>query len=86
MVSDPLRFNDALDVLRKYSLVKRDVDTKTLSIHRLVQEVLKDGMNERGQRRWAERVVRAVSEVYPFGWDVGELATLSSSTCSGAVL
>jgi tetratricopeptide (TPR) repeat protein len=71
VATDPLLLNDAIAVLRKYSLVKRDAETKTLSVHRLVQQVLKDGMNERVQRQWAERAVRAVSEVFPDGWEVG---------------
>jgi tetratricopeptide (TPR) repeat protein len=70
VAADPLYLNDAIGVLRKYSLVKRDPETKTLSIHRLVQQVLKDGMNEKVQRQWAERAVRALSQVFPFGWDV----------------
>jgi tetratricopeptide (TPR) repeat protein len=67
---DPLLLNDAIAVLRKYSLVKRDAEEKMLSVHRLVQQVLKDGMNERVQRQWAERAVRVVSEVFPDGWEV----------------
>ena len=70
VAADPLYLNEAIAVLRKYSLVKRDSETKTLSIHRLVQQVLKDGMNENIQRQWAECAVRAVSEVFPYGWDV----------------
>ncbi len=70
VAADPLHLNDAIGVLRKYSLVKRDTETNTLSIHRLVQQVLKDGMNEKVRRQWAERAVRAVNQVFPYGWEV----------------
>ncbi len=70
VAADPLLLNNALEVLRKYSLLKRNSEKKTLSIHRLVQQVLKDGMNGKVQRQWAERAVRAVNQVFPYGWDV----------------
>ncbi len=51
--------------LLKFSLVKRSEETGTLSIHRLVQAVLLDSMKADVQRQWAERVIRAVNEVFP---------------------
>ena len=65
VASDPSNFNVALRDLLKYSLVDRDPETNTLSIHRLVQEVLKDQMEEETQRLWAERVLRAVNAAFP---------------------
>lgn len=62
----------AISVLRKFSLLRRNPETKTLSIHRLVQMVLKGGMDEETQRQWAERTVRAVNCVFP----VVEITTL----------
>ena len=47
-----------------YSLLRRNPD-HTLTIHRLVQAVLKQGMNKSTQRRWAERAVRAVNQAFP---------------------
>lgn len=64
-VADPIHFDSAVAVLSKYSLVQRNVNTKSLSIHRLVQEVLKDGMGEDIQKQWIERVVRAVNKAFP---------------------
>jgi len=61
----PSRLNTAIRELLKYSLVHRDSETNTLSIHRLVQEVLKEQMDEEAQRLWAEWAVRAVSSVFP---------------------
>jgi len=55
----------AISVLRKFSLLRRNPDTKTLSIHRLVQMVLKGGMDKDTQRQWAEHTVQAVNCVFP---------------------
>src|SRR5205807_1340998 len=40
--------------------------TQTLTIHRLVQAVIKDEMDEQTQRQWAEQAVRAARQVFPF--------------------
>jgi tetratricopeptide (TPR) repeat protein len=65
VAADPLRFNRALEVLRAYSLIRRNPTSKTLSLHRLVQVVLQDTLEEEEQRRWAERVVLAANAVFP---------------------
>jgi tetratricopeptide (TPR) repeat protein len=63
--ADPLALNEALEPLTRYSLIRLDVDTQTYSIHRMVQEVLKDQMGVEQQAHWAERVVRAVEQSFP---------------------
>lgn len=63
--SDSYKLNAALEVLRRYSLVRRDGDTNMLSIHRLVQAVLRESLDEQTQRLWAERTVRAVNAAFP---------------------
>src|SRR5439155_16436863 len=65
LASDAVKLDTAIKDLRKYSLVRRDPQTQTLTIHRLVQAVLKDEMDEQTQRQWAERTVRAVSSAFP---------------------
>ena len=62
---DPFKLNEALGVLLKYSLVRREENTHVLSIHRLVQTVLKDNMDQETQRTWAEHTVQAVNAVFP---------------------
>jgi tetratricopeptide (TPR) repeat protein len=62
---DPLALNEALWPLTRYSLVRLDVETQMYSIHRMVQEVLKDQMGAELQAEWAERVVLAVSQSLP---------------------
>src|SRR5947209_6660748 len=61
------RLNAALVELLKYSLIRRDSGSQTLTIHRLVQAVIKDEMDKKTQRRWAQRAVRATRQVFPFG-------------------
>jgi hypothetical protein len=62
VASDPYELDQAIEVLRAYSLVQRD---PTLSIHRLVQAVLRDAMGDEETKMWAERAVLAVSEACP---------------------
>jgi hypothetical protein len=45
--------------------VKRLAETQMLSIHRLVQAVLVDSMDEQIQRQWAERTVQMVNDLFP---------------------
>lgn len=61
---DSLKFNDSLEILRRYSLVQRDGGTSTLNIHRLVQAVLQQNMDQEARRIWAERTVKAVNAVF----------------------
>jgi tetratricopeptide (TPR) repeat protein len=66
VAADRARLNAALAELLKYSLIRRNATTQTLTIHRLVQAVIKDEMDEEAQRQWTERAVRAVRRVFPF--------------------
>lgn len=81
VAADLLQLDAAIGVLRRFSLLRRDedsrsghkdttlehhdVDTQSLTIHRLVQAVLKDAMEEVTRRLWAERAVRAVARAFP---------------------
>ncbi len=64
-VADPFIFQQLIAELLTFSLVKRLVEDHVLSIHRLVQAVQIDMMEPEVQRQWAERVIRAVNEVFP---------------------
>jgi hypothetical protein len=61
--SKSLLFDEALSILRRSSLISRDPNTKMLSVHRLVQTVIKAGMGQQEQRKWAERVVHLLNRV-----------------------
>jgi tetratricopeptide (TPR) repeat protein len=65
LVEDPLKLPDAIGELRKYSLVRRNPDQE-LTIHHLVQAVLKASMDDETPRAWAERAVRAVNSAFPY--------------------
>ena len=49
----------------EYSLLKRDAEAHTLTIHRLVQAVIRDGLEQQAQQQWAERSIRAVHAALP---------------------
>lgn len=65
VTDDPVLLNEMLEPLTRYSLIHRDIDGHSYSIHRLVQEVMKDRMGIDTQRLWSERVVRAIEHVFP---------------------
>jgi len=71
LTTDPILLDEILVLLRKFSLLHRHADTGTLSVHRLVQLVLQNRMNEKTQRTWVERTLRAVNHALP---DVGEFS------------
>jgi tetratricopeptide (TPR) repeat protein/DNA-binding XRE family transcriptional regulator len=61
---DELELDEALAVLRKYSLLHRNSESHKLNMHRLVQTVLKENMDEPTRRQWAERTVRIVNAAF----------------------
>ena len=62
-----LHLNRVIAELRKYSLVSRNPESNTLTIHRLVQAVLQAELSPQMQRQWIERVVRATNTIFPSG-------------------
>jgi len=60
-----LVLDEAIATLLTYSLIRRNVSDQVLSIHRLVQAVLKDTMDEEARKQWAERAMLTVNEVFP---------------------
>ncbi len=65
VANDPLQVDMMIELLLRYSLIRRNPEMRSLSIHRLVQAVLKDGLSRDAQRLWAERAIRAVDRVFP---------------------
>ena len=63
--TDPLQFHNALKQILAYSLIRRNIQEKTLLIHRLVQSVLKGHLDKRQQVLWAERTAQIVNAVFP---------------------
>ena len=65
VASDPLEVDATFELVLRYSLIRRNPEVKFLSVHRLVQAVLKDDMRREVQRLWAERAIRAVNRAFP---------------------
>jgi tetratricopeptide (TPR) repeat protein len=61
----PLQWNEAIATLLDFSLIRRTREQHSLSLHRLVQEVLRMEMDEPTRKTWAERCVRAMNEAFP---------------------
>jgi tetratricopeptide (TPR) repeat protein len=64
VASDRLKLEEAIRTLLNYSLVHRYANGKMLSIHPLVQIVLKDAMDEKTQICWTERAMRAINHAF----------------------
>jgi tetratricopeptide (TPR) repeat protein len=67
IVEDPWAFNKAIEILRCLSLIQRHAESKTLSVHRLVQTVLKDAMSKDLQHTWITRCSRLLERSFPTG-------------------
>lgn len=68
--ANPFTLDSALNELLTYSLVRpaavhHTSDAGTLTIHRLVQAILRDEMDKEPHREWAERTTRVVNYVFP---------------------
>jgi tetratricopeptide (TPR) repeat protein len=66
-VTDESQWNDAMQALRRYSLVERSGDV--ISLHRLVQAVIRSRLNEGGEKEWASAVVKVVNRSFPYESD-----------------
>ena len=89
IVSNVFSLNATLRELLGYSLIRRNPNTKTFAVHRLVQVVLKDEMDEPTQRLWAERVVRAVNRAFPESefttWRRAQRCLLHAEVCADLI-
>ncbi|HJT57569.1 MAG TPA: FxSxx-COOH system tetratricopeptide repeat protein, partial [Ktedonobacteraceae bacterium] len=65
-VIDPLQFAQSLATLLSFSLISRNADDDVLSMHRLVQAVLKDTMKQAMQHDWATRAIQVVNDAFPY--------------------
>ena len=59
-VEDELAFDDAVAAIRRYSLIETGGGS-TLSLHRLVQAIIRDRLGENGRKEWAEAAVKVVN-------------------------
>ncbi len=88
-VRDPLHFDEAISELLNYSLLRRQPDTGNVSVHRLVQAVLKDDLDPATQQRWAEAILQAVDQLFPFGefatWEVCQRYLPHAMLCAESI-
>jgi len=86
VAADAYLRDQAISVLRAYSLVVRDPQAQTLTVHRLVQAVLRDSMPAETQQAWMRRVVLAVNAAFPHGafesWSACERLLPHSLVCA----
>ena len=54
-----------LQILSNYSLIRQQPEIESYSIHRIVQEVLRDGMSQKIQLRWTEKAVAVIYQATP---------------------
>ncbi len=84
--SDPVALDELLEPLTQYSLIRRNSTSRTYSIHRMVQAVLKDGMDTDTRRLWIERAVRAVNRAFSdtdfSNWSLCESLLSHVQTCA----
>ncbi|HEX3642587.1 MAG TPA: FxSxx-COOH system tetratricopeptide repeat protein, partial [Ktedonobacteraceae bacterium] len=64
VTSDASALDDAIKELRQFSLVESNAETGLVSLHRLVQAMLKDDMDMDTQQVWAERAIRTVEHAF----------------------
>ena len=62
---NPLCLDEIVEPLSQFSLIRRNLVSRSYDIHRLVQAVLKDEMDDATRRLWAERAIRALCQVFP---------------------
>jgi len=63
-VADDLLWDDAVATLRKYSLV--EVQDAAISVHRLVQAVVRDRLSADWRNLWSEGAVGMVNPAFPY--------------------
>lgn len=62
-VTDRLTYDQVLGALGRYGLVT--VTRDSLAVHRLVQAVIREGLDQQARRQWARAAVRLVSAAFP---------------------
>ena len=71
---DGMEWDQVISLLCAYSLLSRQPEERTLSMHRLVQVVLLDSMAEVEQKAWTRRVIEMLDAVFPDVWNVTRYA------------
>lgn len=65
VISHSLALDAAVVTLRQAALLQRQPEERMLSLHRLVQAVLRDQLTEHEQQQWVECAIRVVNRAFP---------------------
>ncbi|GJL67731.1 MAG: hypothetical protein NPIRA06_03660 [Nitrospirales bacterium] len=65
VAGNALFFNRAIGEILKFSLIHRDMPTQTLEIHRLVQAIILESLNDEARKQWIERFIRTMNRLLP---------------------
>ncbi len=63
-VADEFQWNEAVGALRRYSLM--EVSESAVAVHRLVQAVARERLNEVEQKHWGEAALKVMNTAFPF--------------------
>lgn len=62
---DQIQLGEAIGSLLRFSLVRRNIEARTLTIHRLVQITIQQTMTEAIRQQWSIRAAQAVCQAFP---------------------
>jgi tetratricopeptide (TPR) repeat protein len=79
-IGRPLAYNEAVSALERYSLITATADT--LTVHRLVQTVVRASLSPQDQQQWAGAAVRLVAAAFPKGTVEGTVEVTDWPTCT----
>jgi len=65
LIGNLIDLDEAISTLRNYSLINRNGDLKMISIHRLVQAVLQENLDQSTQKQWIRSVTKAINHFFP---------------------
>ncbi len=65
MLNSRLEFLDLLKEAGRFSLIVRNVEEQTFSLHRLVQEVVRGSLDRTAQETLTRQIVEAMNEAFP---------------------
>lgn len=81
VAGDPFLLNQALEIVHAYSLMRRDPQSRLLTMHRLVQTVLREDTPQIQAQEWMQRAILAVTSVLSTGKSVDYERCLPHALC-----
>jgi tetratricopeptide (TPR) repeat protein len=69
-IADDITWDEALGALQRYSLVDVSIEADSFSVHRLVQAVVRDRLDQDSRRKWAKIAIDLLNAGFPEGMQV----------------